>query len=188
MVIIRLRRTGKKNDPTYRIVVTDQRKSVYSPYIDILGNYDPGTKKIVLDKVKALAWMNKGAKPTNTVSKLFEKEGIKHKLIVIKKFRAVSKEELEAQKTKEEAEKAKAQAEKEAAKAAFEEKVEAEKAAQPSSEEKLKEAAVEEIKEEKAEGAEAPETKAEETKPAESHPEKAEPETKKQAPAQEDKK
>lgn len=180
MLIIRLRRTGKRGQPSYRIVVTDQRKSVYSPYIEMLGHYDPQTKVIVLNKEKAETWMEKGAKPSNTVAKIFEKQGLKHKSIVIKKFRAVSKKELEAQKAQEEAERAKEQAAKEAAKAAFEEKIEAEKAAQPSSEEKLQAAAEETIKEEKV----SPEAKPIEEKSKE---EKTEPESDKES-AKEDKK
>jgi small subunit ribosomal protein S16 len=173
MLVIRLRRTGKIHQPTYRIVVTDQRKSVNSPYIEKIGEYNPKTKVILLDKEKAYEWMKKGAKPSDTISKIFKKEGLEHKSIVIKTYRAVSKKELEAQKAQAEAEKAKEQAEKEAAKEAFEEKVEAEKAAAPSSEEKLQEAATESIeevkKEETEKAAEKPAEKPEtvEEKPAE---------------------
>src|SRR3990167_7512794 len=151
MLAIRLRRTGKKGQPSYRIVVTDERASVYGKYIEMIGHYNPQTKAVVLDSAKALDWMKKGAKPSNTVAKLMQKQKIEHKSIVIKKYRAVSKKELEAQKAAEEAKKAKEQAEKEAAKIAFEQQVEAEKAAQPSSEEKLHAAADEAIKEVKAE-------------------------------------
>src|SRR4030043_1265191 len=140
MLTIRLRRTGKKHEPNYRIVVADNRKSVYAPYVENIGTFNPKTKNIVLNKEQALEWMGKGAQPSNTVSKIFEKEGLKHKSIKIKKFRAVSKTELEAQKKAEEAEKAKAQAEKEAALAAFEKQVEEEKAAVPK-EDKLQEMA-----------------------------------------------
>jgi len=155
MLIIRLRRTGKKHEPNYRIVVTDNRKSVYSPYVENIGHFNPKTKMVVLNKEKALEWMGKGAKPSNTVAKIFEKEGLKHKSIKIKKFRAVSKVELEVQKAAEDAQKAKEQAEKEAAKAAFEEKVEQEKAAAPK-EDKLQEMAEESIAEVKEEASEAP--------------------------------
>lgn len=127
MLVIRLRRTGKKGQPNYRIVVTDSRKAVYSPYIANVGTYDPRTKKILLDKEVTMDWMNKGAKPSNTVAKILEKEGLKHNSIVIKKFRAISKKELEKQKAAEEVEKAREQAEKEAAKEAFEAQVEQEK-------------------------------------------------------------
>lgn len=161
MLSIRLRRTGKKKQPSYRIVVADNRAPIYGNYVEMLGTYNPFTKTIVLNQEQALDWMNKGAQPTNTVSKIFEKQGLKHKSIVIKKFRAVSKKELEAQKAQEEAEKVKIQAEKEAAKAAFEQQVENEKAAQPSSEEKLQQAAEETIQEVKAEEAKAEEPKTE---------------------------
>ncbi len=151
MLIIRLRRTGKKHEPNYRIVVADQRKSVYAPYVENIGTFNPKTKIVVLNKDEALNWMKKGAQPSNTVSKIFEKEGLKHSNIKIKKFRAVSKKELEAQKVAEEAQRAKEQAEKEAAKAAFEEKVEAEKAAAPKEDklQEMAEAAISEVKEEK---------------------------------------
>lgn len=168
MLVIRLRRTGKKHQPTYRIVIADQRKSVYSSYIEMIGQYNPKTKQIVLNKEKAIEWMKKGAKPTNTVAKIFLKEKIEHKSIVVKKFRAISKKELEKQKAQEEAEKEKEQAEKEAAKAAFEEQVEAEKAEQPSSEDKLQAAANESIAEEKAKEAEKVEEKAEKMEESES--------------------
>jgi len=169
MLVIRLRRTGKIHQPTYRIVVTDRRKSVYSPYIEKIGEYNPKTKAVLLDKEKSMDWMKKGAKPSDTISKIFKKEGLEHKSIIIKTYRAISKKELEKQKAEEEAEKAKEQAEKEAAKEAFEEKVEAEKAAQPTSEEKLQEAATESIAEVKAEDAEKEAEKPEDAsdKPAE---------------------
>lgn len=147
MLSIRLRRTGKKKQPSYRIVVTQKQAPIYGQYLEMLGHYNPFTKTTVLDKNKTLEWLKRGARPTNTVGKIFEKQGLKHKNIIIKKFRAISRKELEAQRAQEEAEKAKIQAEKEAAKAAFEERVESEKAAKPSSEEKLQEAAEESIKE-----------------------------------------
>lgn len=150
MLVIRLRRTGKKGQPSYRIIVADERASVYGKYIEMLGHYNPLSKAVVLDKEKALEWMNKGAKPTNTVAKIFEKQELKHKSIVIKKFKAVSKKELETQKAAEEKAKAEEAAKKEAAKEAFEQQVEAEKAAAPK-EDKLKEMAKESIKEVKAE-------------------------------------
>jgi len=170
MLVIRLTRTGKKGQPNYRIVVADSRKAVNSPYIEMLGHYDPRTKKIVLNAEQTLNWLNKGAQPSNTAAKILEKEGLKHKSIIIRKFRAISKKELEKQKAEEEIEKAKEQAEKEAAKEAFEAQVEAEKK-EHEGEDKLQEAAneaIEEIKEEEAEKAEEKvEEAAEDTKPEE---------------------
>jgi len=156
MLAIRLTRTGKKGQPYYRIVVADERKSVYSQYIELLGTYDPRTKKVVLDHEKVMAWMQKGAKPSNTVAKILTKEKLEHKSIVVKKYRAISKKELERQKEVEEAEKAKEQAEKEAAKEAFEAQVEQEKKENETVDPLLAAAdeAISEIKEEEAEKAE----------------------------------
>ncbi len=150
MLAIRLRRTGKKGQPSYRIVVADERAPIFGKYLEMLGHYNPETKAIVLNQEKALDWMQKGAKPTNTVAKLFEKQGLKHKSIVIKKFRAVSKKELEAQKAAEEKARAEEAAKKEAQKEAFEQQIEAEKAAAPK-EDKLAQMAEESIAEVKAE-------------------------------------
>jgi len=150
MLTIRLRRTGKKGQPSYRIVVADERAPIYGKYLEMLGHYNPNTKLVVLNNQKAIDWMTKGAKPTNTVSKIFQKQGLKHNSIIIKKFRAVSKKELEAQKAQEEKQKAEEAAKKEAQKATFEEKIEQEKATAPK-EDKLKEMAEKSIEEAKAE-------------------------------------
>lgn len=154
MLTIRLRRVGKKRQPIFRIVVADNLAPIYGKYLEMLGTYNPKTKAVTLKKEEILVWLNQGAKPSNTVSKILQKENLKHKSIVVKIFRAISKKDLEAQKAQEEAEKAKLQAEKEAAKAAFEEKVEVEKSEKPSPEEKLQAAAEESIKERKEEGTE----------------------------------
>jgi small subunit ribosomal protein S16 len=157
MLTIRLTRTGKKGQPNYRIVVADSRKAVSSPYIEMIGHYDPKTKALVLNQEKAQDWMNKGAKPSNTVAKLFTKEKMDHKSIVVKKYRKISKKELERIKAEEEVEKAKEQAEKEAAKEAFDAQVEAEKEANDTVDPLMAaaEEAISEIKEEAAEKAEA---------------------------------
>jgi small subunit ribosomal protein S16 len=77
-VKIRLTRIGFKKKPFYRIVVADSRSPRDGRIIDNIGTYDPKSdpSKIELDKEKALDWIKKGAKPTNTVQKLFEKIGL----------------------------------------------------------------------------------------------------------------
>jgi len=74
-VKIRLTRIGFKKKPFYRIVVADSRSPRDSKIIDNLGTYDPKSdpSKVEIDKEKALGWIKKGAKPSNTVQKLFEK-------------------------------------------------------------------------------------------------------------------
>jgi len=72
-VKIRLTRVGAKKQPYYRIVVTDSRSPRDGKFIENIGNYDPKREpsKIEVDKEKALDWLQKGAKPTNTVQKIF---------------------------------------------------------------------------------------------------------------------
>lgn len=168
MLKIRLTRIGKKKQPHYRLVVAEHTAPIQGKFVEIVGNYNPFTKKVVLEKEKITAWMDKGAKPSNIVAKILTKEGFKHKSIVIKKFKAKSKKELEAEAKLKEEEKAKEQAEKEAKKVEFEQKVEAEKA-------EAAKAPAEGIGEEKTEPTEGeekkPEAPAEEAKPEAEKPE-----------------
>lgn len=120
MLRIRLKRIGKKHQAFYRIVVAEHTKPVKGEYLLKIGTYNPLSKKIVIDKELAMEWLNKGAKPSNTVAKIFKKEGLKHRSIVIKIYQAKNKQEIAKEKAQKEAEKAKEQADKEAKKAEFE--------------------------------------------------------------------
>lgn len=93
MLKIRLTRTGRKNRPHYRLVVAEHSAPVKGKFIAILGSYDPLNKKVQLKKDEIIAWMNKGAKPSNTVAKLLKKQGIKHKSIVIVEYHRKPKAE-----------------------------------------------------------------------------------------------
>jgi small subunit ribosomal protein S16 len=81
MVKIRLRRTGKKKKPSYRVVIADARAPRDGDFIEIIGHYDPLTEPptIVIDEEKALKWLKQGAQPTETVSSLLNKVGIMEK-------------------------------------------------------------------------------------------------------------
>ncbi len=61
-VTIRLRRTGARNLPLYRIVVADSRSPVKGRFIEKLGWYDPRAKKVEVDKNRVLHWVSKGAR------------------------------------------------------------------------------------------------------------------------------
>lgn len=73
-VRIRLTRVGAKKQPYYRIVVSDSRSPRDGKFIENIGTYDPKTEpsSIRLDKEKAMDWLKKGAKPSDTVKKIFE--------------------------------------------------------------------------------------------------------------------
>lgn len=171
MLKIRLSRFGRKNIPHFRIVVAEHSKPVKGQYLEKIGFYNPKSESLSLNKEKANIWMDKGAKPSNTVAKLLKKEGLKHPAIVVKVFKAKSKTEIEVEKTQEEEERRKREAEKEAQKAAWEEKSE-EIAKEHEEEKKVEEEAAE--KEEITEGEEkSPSAKAtgdKEEKPASSAP------------------
>jgi len=73
-VKIRLTRIGSKKQPYYRIVVADSRSPRDGRFIERIGTYDPKTdpSTVVVDKEKAVDWIKKGARPSNTVQKLFD--------------------------------------------------------------------------------------------------------------------
>lgn len=83
-VKMRLMRMGKKRTAYYRVVVIDGRSPRDGRYIDQIGVYDPSfsPSKIEIDNEKALAWLGKGAQPTEPVRKLLEISGAmsKHKV------------------------------------------------------------------------------------------------------------
>jgi small subunit ribosomal protein S16 len=79
-VKIRLTRTGRHNDPSYRIVVADSRSARDAKIIEQVGFYDTNAKgqatSLTLNREAILAWLEKGAKPSDTVKSILSKEGI----------------------------------------------------------------------------------------------------------------
>jgi small subunit ribosomal protein S16 len=77
-VRIRLRRTGRKRTPTYRIVVADSRSPRDGRFIEIIGQYSPrqSEQALNLDAARTNYWLDKGALPTDTVRSLLRKAGI----------------------------------------------------------------------------------------------------------------
>ena len=76
MVKIRLQRAGKKKAPFYHIVVADSRSPRDGKIIEQIGTYDPMKEpsELKLDREKVEKWIKNGAKPTDTVKRLIEKE------------------------------------------------------------------------------------------------------------------
>ncbi len=89
MVRIRLRRVGAKKQPSYRIVVADQRSPRDGRFIEIIGHYNPRTdpETVVVKEERALYWLKQGAQPSDPVRRLLEKTG------VMAKFRGEAPEE-----------------------------------------------------------------------------------------------
>lgn len=91
MLVIRLRRVGKKNKPSYRIVVAEHSYPVNGKFTADLGYYNPHTKTVGFEKKEVVEWMNKGAQPSNTVAKLLKKEKVQHSSVVVVKKKAAPK-------------------------------------------------------------------------------------------------
>ena len=77
-VKIRLRRTGAKKAPSYRVVVADSRYPRDGRFIEELGYYNPLTEPatIKIDLEKAQNWIANGAQPTDTVKVMLKKAGL----------------------------------------------------------------------------------------------------------------
>jgi small subunit ribosomal protein S16 len=77
-VKIRLMRVGKKKQPTYRVVVADGRSPRDGRFIEIIGRYAPRQEPsaVEIDAESALAWLRKGAQPTEQVQKLLAVTGV----------------------------------------------------------------------------------------------------------------
>lgn len=78
MVVIRLARVGKKNHPTFRIIVSDKRKDTRGPYLELLGTYDPHRTPTHIDvnEERVKHWLSVGAKPSDTVHNLLVDKGL----------------------------------------------------------------------------------------------------------------
>ena len=72
MLKIRLRRTGARHQPSYRVVVADSRAARDGAFIDYLGHYNPRTDPptISIDEEKVKKWISVGAQPSDSVRQL----------------------------------------------------------------------------------------------------------------------
>ena len=120
MLVIRLQRIGRKNMPTYRIVVSENAKDTQATHLENVGSYNPHNKAngLILKEDRIKYYLNNGVIPSDTVSNLLVKAGLieadKKKSVYISKKRRTkldikNTEKLEkekAKKVKEEGEKA----------------------------------------------------------------------------------
>ncbi len=74
MLRIRLRRVGKKKQPSYRIVVADSRSPRDGAFVERIGHYDPliDPPAVTLDKDRARMWLSRGAQPSDAVQRIFK--------------------------------------------------------------------------------------------------------------------
>lgn len=78
MLAIRMQRNGRVHAPVYRIIVQEaQRHPLSGRVVAEVGNYNPETKKVVLDKEKVEFYLKNGAQPSSRVALVLKKEGVK---------------------------------------------------------------------------------------------------------------
>lgn len=106
MLKIRLQRIGRKNDPAFRVVLTDSKNSTKSgKFLEILGTYNPKIAdkekrtNFISDRIKY--WMSKGAKASDTMHNFLVQNKIiegKKMNVLPKKKPTVARKELKAKK------------------------------------------------------------------------------------------
>lgn len=76
MLIIRLSRTGKKNQPHYRVVLAEKTYPIQGKFIELLGSYNPHQKNITLKEKRIKHWIGQGVAFSDTVHNLLIKKGV----------------------------------------------------------------------------------------------------------------
>jgi len=116
---MRLQRTGRKNNPSYRVVVTDSRNAVSrGRSVDLIGSYDPKMGRVQIDKDKATHWLSHGVQPSDTVYNMLIAQGIvegRKKNVLPKKSPIIDEAKIKAEAEAKAAEEAAAKAEAEKA-------------------------------------------------------------------------
>ena len=82
MLKIRLKRTGRRGQPHYRVVVSEAARPRDGKTVEEIGYYNPRNEPSTfeINKERAEYWLSKGAQPTDTVAQYFVKEGLLKKL------------------------------------------------------------------------------------------------------------
>jgi small subunit ribosomal protein S16 len=122
MLAIRMQRNGRSHYPTYRIVVQEaQRHPLSGRVVAEVGNYNPDTKALTLDKEAVEKYLKNGAQPSTRVAFILKKNGVKLpdwvKLAPKKSAKAKHADKLRKNQPKEEAPAEEAKAEEPAAEA-----------------------------------------------------------------------
>lgn len=77
MLKMRLQRTGRKNEPSFRVVLGEHTNSAQSgKFIEVLGSYDPKAGKVDVKTDRVKYWINKGAQASGTVHNFLVDKGI----------------------------------------------------------------------------------------------------------------
>ncbi len=93
MVKIRLRRTGLRNQPSYRVIATEKESPRDGRFLEILGSYNPRTNPFTFDVAedRIYYWLGKGAQPSESVAQLFKAVGLMERFDKVKAGEPVEK-------------------------------------------------------------------------------------------------
>ena len=106
MLMMRLQRVGRKNDPSYRIVVTDKRTGPKSnKHVELIGSYSPKQNHFQINAERAKYWLSNGVQTSGTVHNLLVSNNIIEgtKVNVLSKKTPIAKEVSEEETSTEEA-------------------------------------------------------------------------------------
>ena len=158
MLMIRLQRVGRKNDPSFRVVVVNHREAAQTgKVIEVVGSYDPRVDRTELKADQIKKWISQGAQVSGTVNNILVKKGIiegkttdvSSKKLGKKATAAIATQKATEEKKAKEAEvKAKAEAEVEAKASAKAEDPEQSEGQEKPAEEKVAETPAEPVAEE----------------------------------------
>ena len=78
MVRIRLRRTGLRNQPSFRIVAAEKESPRDGKFLENLGSYNPRTDPFtfIVKEDRVYHWLNNGAQPSESVTQIFNSVGL----------------------------------------------------------------------------------------------------------------
>jgi small subunit ribosomal protein S16 len=75
-VKIRLKRIGRRGQPSYRLVVVEEARPRGGEVVEDLGFFNPVRDELTVDKERALAWLLRGARPSETARSLLSRLGV----------------------------------------------------------------------------------------------------------------
>jgi small subunit ribosomal protein S16 len=97
MLKIKLQRTGRKHEPTFRLLLTESKNSTKTgKFLEVLGSHDFRKENTELKKDRIQYWLKQGVKPTPTVHNLL----VTHKIVDGKKVNVLPRRTPKEKKTK----------------------------------------------------------------------------------------
>lgn len=78
MLVIRMQRTGRKRQPSFRLIVQEKTRNPQSKSVEIVGFYNPRTKEKGFNQERINYWLGQGVQPTDSVHNLFVNAGVIH--------------------------------------------------------------------------------------------------------------